>query len=47
MGTWSVFVDGGFLDAKWQPTTVDNMSMATVASSLTLTRSPFDSRPGA
>jgi hypothetical protein len=40
-------VDGGFLDAKWQPTTVDSISMATVTSSLTFTGSPFDSRPGA
>ncbi|AFC43363.1 hypothetical protein OCU_21440 [Mycobacterium intracellulare ATCC 13950] len=38
-------VDGGFLDAKWQPTTDDNMSTATVASSLTFTRSPFNSAP--
>ncbi|BCO62309.1 hypothetical protein MINTM006_22590 [Mycobacterium intracellulare] len=45
IGTRRVLVDGGFLDAKWQPTTDDNMSTATVASSLTFTRSPFNSAP--
>src|SRR5690349_6934274 len=41
MGTWTVLVEGGFLDAKWHPTTVDSMSAATVTSSLTFTTSPF------